>query len=76
MREVSTDFETEFKQFNDEEDHVHLLAHYPPKTQLSKPVNSPKDASPCAVCARSATRTSAATCGAATPGPLLHRWKL
>ncbi|MFB8273780.1 transposase [Streptomyces sp. NPDC055955] len=32
MREVSTDFETEFKQFNDEEDHVHLLAHYPPKT--------------------------------------------
>ncbi|MFB7168249.1 IS200/IS605 family transposase [Streptomyces sp. NPDC056242] len=30
----------ELKQLNDEEGHVHLLAHYPPKVQLSKLVNS------------------------------------
>ncbi|MFB7997419.1 transposase [Streptomyces sp. NPDC056002] len=38
--EVCTDFEAELKQFNDEQDHEHLLAHYPPKAQLSKLVNS------------------------------------
>ncbi|MER5956341.1 transposase, partial [Streptomyces sp. NPDC001893] len=30
----------ELKQLNDEEGHVHRLAHYPPKAQLSKLVNS------------------------------------
>ncbi|MEK0099384.1 transposase [Streptomyces sp. A475] len=69
MREVCTDFEAELKQFNDEENHVHPLAHYPPKAQLSKPVTSPNGASPAVVCAKSATRTSAATCGAATSDP-------
>lgn len=39
MREVCTDFEAELKQFNGEQDHVHLLVHYPPKVQLSKLVN-------------------------------------
>ncbi|WSE01830.1 IS200/IS605 family transposase [Streptomyces sp. NBC_01474] len=40
MREMCTDFEAELKQFNSEEDHMHLLVHYPPKVQLSKLVNS------------------------------------
>ncbi|WP_107054781.1 IS200/IS605 family transposase, partial [Streptomyces sp. NRRL WC-3725] len=33
MREVCSDFEAELKQFNGEDDHVHLLVHYPPKVQ-------------------------------------------
>ncbi|MFF1569197.1 IS200/IS605 family transposase [Streptomyces sp. NPDC058293] len=41
MREACTDFEAELKQFN-EDNHLHLLVHYPPKVQLSKLVNSPK----------------------------------
>lgn len=45
MREVCADFEAELKQFNGEEDHVHLLVHYPPKVQLSKLVNSLKGVS-------------------------------
>ncbi len=45
MREVCTDFEADLKQFNGEEDHVHLLVHYPPKVQLSKLVNSLKGVS-------------------------------
>jgi putative transposase len=36
---------TELKQFNGEQDHVHLLVHYPPKAQLSKLVNSLKGVS-------------------------------
>ncbi|MFD0514693.1 IS200/IS605 family transposase [Streptomyces aureus] len=45
MRDVCTDFEAELKQFNGEQDHVHLLVHYPPKVQLSKLVNSLKGVS-------------------------------
>lgn len=45
MREVCTDFEAELKEFNGEEDHVHLLVHYPPKVALSKLVNSLKGVS-------------------------------
>ncbi|WP_405634538.1 IS200/IS605 family transposase [Streptomyces sp. NBC_00056] len=45
MREVCQDFEAELKQFNGEEDHVHLLVHYPPKVQLSRLVNSLKGVS-------------------------------
>ncbi|SNS23646.1 putative transposase [Actinacidiphila glaucinigra] len=45
MREVCADFEAELKQFNGEDDHVHLLVHYPPKVQLSKLVNSLKGVS-------------------------------
>ncbi|WP_425508505.1 IS200/IS605 family transposase [Streptomyces roseirectus] len=45
MREVCTDFEAELKQFNGEEDHVHLLVHHPPKAQLSQLVNSLKGVS-------------------------------
>jgi putative transposase len=43
MKEVCEDFETELKQLNGEDDHVHLLAHYPPKVQPSKLANSLKD---------------------------------
>lgn len=42
MRDVCTDFEAELKEFSGEQDHVHLFAHYPPKVQLSKLVNSLK----------------------------------
>lgn len=45
MREVYADFEAELMQFNGEDDHVHLLVHYPPKGQLSKLVNSLKGVS-------------------------------
>ncbi|GAA4794806.1 hypothetical protein GCM10023329_54260 [Streptomyces sanyensis] len=45
MRKVCADFEAELKQFNGEDDHVHLLVHYPPKVQLSKLVNSLKGVS-------------------------------
>lgn len=45
MREVCTNFETELKQFNAEQDHVHLPVHYPPNMQLSKLVNSLKGVS-------------------------------
>ncbi|MGW2692771.1 IS200/IS605 family transposase [Streptomyces sp. NPDC001296] len=44
MRDVCRDFEAELKQFNGEEDHVHLV-HYLPKVQLSKLVNSLKGVS-------------------------------
>jgi putative transposase len=46
MREVCADFEAELKQFNGEQDHVHLLVHYPPKVQLSKLVNLASNESP------------------------------
>ncbi|MFB7997368.1 IS200/IS605 family transposase [Streptomyces sp. NPDC056002] len=36
MREVSRDFEAELKQFNGQQDHVHLLVHHPPNGPLSK----------------------------------------
>ncbi|MBZ9638443.1 IS200/IS605 family transposase [Streptomyces sp. PSKA30] len=45
MRDVCEDFEAELKQFNGEDDHVHLLVHYPPKVQLTKLVNSLKGVS-------------------------------
>jgi putative transposase len=45
MREVCADFEAELKEFNGEDDHVHLLVHDPPKVQLSKLVNSLKGVS-------------------------------
>ncbi|MFF2929237.1 IS200/IS605 family transposase [Streptomyces mirabilis] len=45
MRKVCTNFEAELKQFNGEQDHVHLLVHYSPKVQLSKLVNSLKGVS-------------------------------
>jgi putative transposase len=45
MREVCADFEVELRAFNGEDDHVHLLVHYPPKVALSRLVNSLKGVS-------------------------------
>ena len=42
---VCIDFEAELVEFNGEDDHVHLLVNYPPKTAISKLVNSPKGVS-------------------------------
>lgn len=45
MRKVCEDFDAELAEFNGENDHVHLLVHYPPKVSVSKLVNSLKGAS-------------------------------
>ncbi|MFJ8078265.1 IS200/IS605 family transposase [Streptomyces sp. NPDC096176] len=45
MRNVCTDFGADLTEFNGEEDHVHLLVHYPPKVALSSLVNSLKGVS-------------------------------
>ncbi|MFE9934235.1 IS200/IS605 family transposase [Streptomyces sp. NPDC005533] len=45
MRDVCTDFAAELQRFTGEDDHVHLLVHYPPTLQLSKLVNSLKGVS-------------------------------
>ncbi|MEU6788063.1 IS200/IS605 family transposase [Nonomuraea angiospora] len=45
MRSVCADFETELREFNGKDDHVHLLVNFPPKIALSKLVNSLKGVS-------------------------------
>ncbi|MGK5448301.1 IS200/IS605 family transposase [Streptomyces radiopugnans] len=45
MRTVCADFETKLVEFNGGANHVHLLVHFPPKTALSKLVNSLKGVS-------------------------------
>ena len=45
FNELCLKFEAELVEFDGEEDHVHLLVHYPPKIQLSKLVNSLKGVS-------------------------------
>ena len=42
---VCRDFESELIEVNGEEDHVHLLVHYPPKVAVSRLVNSLKGVS-------------------------------
>ena len=42
---VCRDFEAELKEFDGEDDHVHLLVNYPPKVSLSTLVNSLKGVS-------------------------------
>lgn len=42
---VCIDFEAKLIEFNGENDHVHLLVHYPPKVTISKLVNSLKGVS-------------------------------
>jgi len=44
-RIVCADFEADLIEFNGEQDHVHLLVHYPPKTSVSSLVNSLKGVS-------------------------------
>ncbi|MFG1701607.1 IS200/IS605 family transposase [Nonomuraea sp. M3C6] len=45
MIEVCDSFEAELREFNGEDDYVHLLVHYPPKVAISKLVNSLKGVS-------------------------------
>jgi putative transposase len=45
MRSVCEDFEVELKEFNGENNHVHLLVSFPPRVALSKLVNSLKGVS-------------------------------
>ena len=42
MRKVCGDFGAELREFNGEDDHVHLLVEYPPKIPVSGLVNSLK----------------------------------
>ena len=45
MRKVCGDFGAELREFNGEDDHVHLLVEYPPKVTVSALVNSLKGVS-------------------------------
>ena len=45
MRNVCGDFSAELREFNGEDDHVHLLVEYPPKVAVSALVNSLKGVS-------------------------------
>ena len=45
MAAVCRDFGAELAEFNGEEDHVHLLVHYPPTVELARLVNSLKGVS-------------------------------
>ncbi|MPV51048.1 IS200/IS605 family transposase [Pseudactinotalea sp. HY160] len=45
MRKVCTDFGCELREFNGEQDHVHLLIGFPATAQLSRLVNSLKGVS-------------------------------
>jgi putative transposase len=45
MRKVCGDFGADLREFNGEDDHVHLLAGYPPKVPVAGLVNSPKGVS-------------------------------
>jgi putative transposase len=45
MRKVCHDFGAELREFNGDDDHVHLLVRYPPKVAVSALVNSLKGVS-------------------------------
>ena len=45
FEDVCRDFEADLVEFDGEEDHVHLLVHYPPKVTVSRLVNSLKGVS-------------------------------
>jgi putative transposase len=45
MRARCADFETELVEFNGENNHVHLLANFPPEIAIAKLVNSLKGVS-------------------------------
>ena len=46
MRAVCADFEAELREFNGENNHVHLLVNFPPKVAVSRLVNSLKGVVP------------------------------
>ena len=45
FEKISNEHQVILKEFNGEEDHVHMLIHYPPKVSLAKLVNSLKGVS-------------------------------
>jgi putative transposase len=45
MQAVCVDFGAQLREFNGEDDHVHLLVHYPPSVALSRLINSLKGVS-------------------------------
>ena len=45
FEQVCIEFESTLVEFDGEDDHVHLLVHYPPKVSISKLVNSLKGVS-------------------------------
>ena len=45
FEKISSEHQVILKEFNGEEDHVHMLIHYPPKVSLAKLVNSLKGVS-------------------------------
>ena len=45
FEQVCIEFESELVEFDKEDDHVHLLVHYPPKVSISRLVNSLKGVS-------------------------------
>ena len=45
MRQVCADLGADLREFNGEDDHVHLLVHYPPKLSISTLVNRLKGVS-------------------------------
>lgn len=45
FEQVCFEFESTLVEFDGEDDHVHLLVHYPPKVSISKLVNSLKGVS-------------------------------
>lgn len=45
MRQICVDLGAELREFNGEDDHVHLLVHYPPKLPISTLVNRLKGVS-------------------------------
>ena len=72
MRDVCADFETELREFNGENNHVHLLVNFPPKIALSRLVNSLKGVSS-RRCARSSPSWPATTTGQQTVVRLVLR---
>ena len=45
FQKIANEHQVVLKEFNGEEDHVHMLIHYPPKVSLAKLVNSLKGVS-------------------------------
>jgi putative transposase len=45
MASVRADFGAQLREFNGEDDHIHLLVHHPPTVALSKLINSLKGGS-------------------------------
>jgi len=61
MRDVCVDFGADLREFNGEEDHVHLLVHYPPAVAISRLVNSLKGVSSRRLRSEYVARTNPAT---------------